>query len=119
MFELNNEETRFLRSQIVTSNLGAGGSRYLPNVFTEQGVAMLSSVLSSPRAIQMNILIIRAFVHMREFIVEHKDISIRVERIENTQKKHSSIITILADEIEKLTKAPEVTPKRKIGFRVD
>jgi hypothetical protein len=68
MFQLTPEEAEALRSQFVTSNIGRGGRRYLPYVFTEHGVGMLSSVLSSPRAVQMNIQIIRAFIRMREIL---------------------------------------------------
>src|SRR5437763_14813088 len=68
MFQLTAEEAESLRFQIVTSNTGRGGRRYLPYAFTEHGVAMLSSVLRSPRAVEMNILIIRAFIKLRELI---------------------------------------------------
>jgi phage regulator Rha-like protein len=68
MFQLNLQEVRSLRSQFVTSNKGRGGQRYLPYVFTEQGVAMLSSVLNSERAVQVNIEIMRAFVKLREML---------------------------------------------------
>jgi len=71
MFQLTSEEARLLRSHFVTSNIGRGGNRYLPFVFTEHGVAMLSSVLKSKCAVQMNILIIRAFVKLREMFATH------------------------------------------------
>src|ERR1700730_9806367 len=74
MFQLTAEEAESLRYQIGTSNEGRGGRRYLPYAFTEHGVAMLSSVLKSPRAVQMNILIIRAFVKLRELLANHKDL---------------------------------------------
>ncbi|MEI7512425.1 MAG: ORF6N domain-containing protein [Candidatus Uhrbacteria bacterium] len=70
MFELSLNEAESLRSQFVTSNIGRGGARYLPVVFTEQGVAMLSSVLKSKRAIQVNIQIIRTFTKLREMVLE-------------------------------------------------
>ena len=72
MFQLTSDETENLRSQIVTSSWG--GRRYLPFVFTEQGVAMLSSVLNSDRAIQVNIAIMRAFVKLRELLATHQDL---------------------------------------------
>jgi hypothetical protein len=75
MFQLNEEELEGLRSQIVTSKVGRGGRRYTPYAFTEHGVAMLSSVLSSKRAVALNILIIRAFVRLREYLATHKDLS--------------------------------------------
>jgi hypothetical protein len=77
MFELSNEEFANLRSQIVTSNWG--GSRYVPMAFTEQGVAMISSVLNSKSAIQVNILIIRVFTKMRELLLTHKDLLQKIE----------------------------------------
>jgi hypothetical protein len=76
MFQLSSDETENLRSQIVTSSWG--GRRYLPLVFTEQGVAMLSSVLKSERAIQVNIAIMRAFVKLRELLATHKELDLRL-----------------------------------------
>lgn len=74
MFQLTAEEVRSLRSQFATSKPGRGGRRYAPLVFTEQGIAMLSTVLNSERAIQVNIEIMRAFVRLREMIATHKDL---------------------------------------------
>jgi hypothetical protein len=96
MFQLTPEETGALTSQIAISKKGRGGRRSRPYVFTEHGVAMLSSVLSSERAVQMNILIVRAFVKMRELLASQKDLALRVEKLEGTQKKHGSIIAVLA-----------------------
>src|SRR3990170_3383587 len=79
MFQLNNQEVMTMRSQIVTSKSGKGGRRYTPYVFTEQGVAMLSSVLNSERAVHVNIAIMRAFVKLREMISSHKDLAKRLE----------------------------------------
>lgn len=105
-----------LRSQIATSNLNApGGRRYLPYAFTEHGVAMLSSVLRSQRAIQMNILIVRAFVRMRELLANHRELAARFEKLEIAQKEHASVISILADEIDGMKCLPE-SPKRPYGF---
>ncbi|MBU4511625.1 ORF6N domain-containing protein, partial [Patescibacteria group bacterium] len=81
----NKGKTTNLRSQIVTSRWG--GSRYLPYVFTEQGVAMLSSVLKSERAIEMNIIIMRAFVKIRNLIYSYKDLAEKVEKMERTYNK--------------------------------
>jgi len=103
-----------LRSQLATSSL-PGGRRYLPYAFTEHVVAMLSSVLRSPRAIQMNILIVRAFVRMRELLASHKELAARVEKLETAQKDHASVISILADEIDDMKCLPEA-PKRAYGF---
>lgn len=82
MFQLTAEEAVLLRSQIVTSSSGHGGRRYVPYVFTEQGVAMLSSVLNSKRAIEVNIQIMRAFVKLREMMSTHKDLARKLTELE-------------------------------------
>ena len=82
MFQLNNQEVAGLRSQFVTSKIGRGGRRYLPYAFTEQGVAMLSSVLYSDRAVDVNLQIMRAFVKLREMIASHKDLAKRLDELE-------------------------------------
>jgi len=115
MFQLTEDEAESLRLQIATSNVGRGGRRYLPYAFTEHGVAMLSSVLSSKRAVQMNILIIRAFVQLRELLATHKDLAQKIEKLEAGQKQHASVLALILDEIKKL-KQPPTTPKRRIGF---
>src|SRR6185436_11323203 len=115
IFQLTKEEAHFLRSQTVTSNVGRGGRRYLPYAFTEHGVAMLSSVLNSPRAVQMNIVIIRAFVRLRELLASHKDLAEKVQQLETTQKQHGSVIVAVVQEIKKLKKTPR-RRKSRIGF---
>jgi len=112
MFQLTAEEGVLLRSQIVTSSSGHGGRRYAPYVFTEQGVAMLSSVLNSDRAIEVNILIIRAFVKLREMIAPHKDLARRLDEME---KKNDSQFSVVFDAIRELM-IPPMEDKRKIGF---
>jgi len=112
MFQLTAEEGVLLRSQIVTSSSGHGGRRYAPYVFTEQGVAMLSSVLNSDRAIEVNILIIRAFVKLREMIASHKDLARRLDEME---KKYDTQFSVVFDAIRELMIPPE-EDKRKIGF---
>jgi hypothetical protein len=114
MFRLKESEAQNLRSQIATSSWG--GRRNLPYAFTEHGVAMLSAVLASERAIKMSVLIIRAFVCMRELIANHKELAMRVEKIEDMQNRQNSVITILADEISDLKAIPPPGPKRRIGF---
>ena len=116
MFQLTAEEANSLRSQIATSNESRGGRRYLPYSFTEHGVAMLSSVLSSARAVQMNILIIRAFVKMRELLASHKDLAWKIEEIEIQQRQHTSVISAVVDEIKKLKQMPPLPQKPRIGF---
>ncbi len=112
MFQLTADEAENLRSQIVISNWG--GRRYLPFVFTEQGVAMLSSVLKSDRAVQVNIAIMRAFVKLREVLATHKELALRLGELENKFHKHDRQIQEVFDAIRALL-AP---PKRAIGFRV-
>jgi phage regulator Rha-like protein len=118
MFQLTHEEAESLRSQFVTSNRGRGGRRYQPYAFTEHGVAMLSAVLNSQRAVQMSILIVRAFVKMRELLASHKDLAARVEKLETAQQEHGSIIGILAEEIDEMKRLPE-PPARRIGFKTN
>ncbi|MBI1808184.1 MAG: ORF6N domain-containing protein [Ignavibacteria bacterium] len=114
MFELTAEEFSSLRSQIATSNVRRGGSRYKPFAFTEQGVAMLSTVLNSEGAIQVNIAIMRAFVKLRELLGAHKDLAIKLEELE---KKYDAQFRVVFEAIRQLMEQPQ-KPKRKIGFRV-
>jgi len=116
MFELSNNEYQVLRSQIATSKTGRGGRRYLPYAFTEQGVAMLSSVLRSDRAIQVNIAIMRAFVRLREIMSTHKDLARKLEELE---KKYDKQFAIVFKAIRQLMVPPEPPPKRQIGFKVE
>ena len=81
MFQLTKEEYNSLRSQIATSNVGRGGQRYLPYAFTEQGVAMLSGVINSPKAIAMNIAIMRAFVEIRRVLIQENDLLTQLQQI--------------------------------------
>jgi hypothetical protein len=115
MFQLTGQEAEALRFQIGTSNGGRGGRRYLPYVFTELGVAMLSSVLNSERAVQMNMLIMRTFVRLREMIAANKDLAARIEKLESGHRQISSIIEVLVDEIDHMKALPQ-SPGRKIGF---
>lgn len=114
MFELTKEEFRNWRSQFVTSNRDRMGLRYPPMAFTEQGVAMLSSVLNSDRAIQVNILIMRAFVRLREMLASHKNLERKLVELE---KKYDKQFKIVFDAIRALMESPE-KPRKKIGFEV-
>jgi hypothetical protein len=116
MFQLNEEELDNLRSQTATSS--HGGSRYLPYAFTEHGVAMLSSVLSSERAVALNILIVRAFVRLREYLSTHKDLALKLEDVERTQKEHSAHIEQIYDYIQRLLEPPPEN-KRRMGFSIE
>jgi hypothetical protein len=116
MFQLDAEELENLRSQIVTSKIGRGGRRYTPYAFTEHGVAMLSSVLSSKRAVALNILIIRAFVRLREYLATHKDLARKLEDVERTQHEHGANIEQIYGYIQQLLEPPPESSKRRIGF---
>ena len=89
----------------------------MPYAFTEHGVAMLASVLTSDRAVRMNILVIRAFVRLREILASHKELAERMEKLEATQKRHTSVITLLAEEIDKMKELPPSPAKEPIGFQ--
>jgi len=110
MFELTKEEFQNLRSQFVTSSWG--GPRYIPMVFTEQGVAMLSSVLHSDSAIQVNIQIMRAFTQLRSMLVTHKDLKRKIEAMED---KYDEQFRIVFEAIQQLLEEDE-KPKKKIGY---
>jgi len=113
LIQLNQEELRNLKCQFGTSSWG--GTRKPPFVFTEQGIAMLSGVLHSPRTIQVNIQIMRAFVKLREMLASHKDLALKLEELE---KKYDAQFKVVFDAIRRLMAPPE-TPKRRIGFHVD
>ena len=93
MFQISSNEAISLKSQIVISNGGRGGNRALPYAFTELGIVMLSSVLNSDRAVQMNIFIMRAFVKLREMLATHKDLAEKIGNIEKEQRKQGKDIT--------------------------
>ena len=120
MFQLTDDEAELLRSQIATSKTGRGGRRTLPYVFTEQGVAMLSSVLNSERAIQINIQIMNTFVQMRQWAVENKDLARRVSELENYFidhcKDNKSDIKEIYEAIDLLM---DRTKPAKIGFKIE
>ena len=113
MFELTKEENQALRSQNVTLKRGQH-SKYLPFAFTEQGVAMLSSVLNSDRAIQVNIQIMRAFTQLRQMLLTHDDLKRKIDAME---RKYDQRFRIVFDAIKQLLDT-ESRPKRKIGFKV-
>jgi len=113
MFELTTQEFENWRSQFVTSNKEKMGLRYKPMAFTEQGVAMLSSVLNSERAILVNIQIIRTFTKLREMLATHKDLQKKVVAMEG---KYDKQFKIVFDAIKQLLKLPE-KPKKRIGYR--
>ena len=112
MFRLTDDEARRLRSYRGISNGGRGGRRYAPYVFTEQGVAMLSSVLNSPRAVQVNIEIVRTFVKLRALLASHSVLSRRLDELE---AKYDDQFRVVFDAIRELM-APPPKAARPLGF---
>ena len=115
MFQLTDQEFRDLKSQIVTSSWG-GLRRAKPYAFTEHGVAMLSSVLRSKRAVQVNIAIMRAFVRLRELLAGHQDLARKLAELE---KKYDAQFKVVFDAIRNLMKPPVPTIRKQIGFRTE
>lgn len=113
MFQLTDQELESLRSQIATSKRGRGGRRYAPLVFTEQGVAMLSSVLRSKRAVLVNVEIMRAFVRLRAMAFSYRDLARQLAVLE---KKYDVQFKAVFDAIRQLMTPPERS-RRRIGFR--
>lgn len=118
MFELTENEFSILRSQFVTSSWG--GTRYLPMVFTEQGVAMLSSVLNSKKAINVNIQIMRIFTRIRQMLTDNLSIKIEIEEIKKklqNQDKNIELVFSYLDEL--ITKQQNPTPRKRIGYKAN
>ncbi len=116
MFQLTRAEFDNLKSQFVTSSWG-GLRRATPYAFTQEGVAMLSSVLRSKRAVAVNIAIMRAFVRLREVLATHKDLAHRMADLEREQKAQGQQIGEVFKAIQKLLEPPKDKPKRPIGFQ--
>jgi len=126
MFQLTKEEAESLtfqfgmsdlRSQSGISKPGRGGRRYLPYAFTEQGVAMLSTVLRSNRAVQVNIAIMRAFVKLREMLETHKDLAAKFDALEKKYEQHDKNFKIVFEAIRQLMEPEEPPQERHIGFQ--
>ena len=117
MFQLTAEDFTNLRFQIGTSSLGYGGRRYRPKVFTQEGIAMLSGVLRSERAVQVNIAIMRAFVRLRQMALSVEELALRVERLERGLSDRSEDIREIFDTLRKLMQPPD-PPGREMGFHV-
>ena len=113
MFRLTEKEHESLRSQIVTAKTGRGGRRSLPCAFTEQGVSMLSSVLRSPRAVRVNIEIMRAFVGLRRMLAAHAEL---VRKLDALERKYDGQFEVVFQAIRQMMK-PRTLSLRKIGFR--
>jgi hypothetical protein len=119
MFQLTDEEFDSLRSQIVILKTGRGQHRkYIPRVFTEQGVAMLSGVLNSPRAVRVNIEIMRAFVRLRRALASNRELAEKLAELEQKVAVHDDSIRAIFDAIRRLIEEP-VSPSRRIGFGVE
>jgi len=117
MFQLSREEAENLRSQFATSRSGHGGRRTPPYAFIEPGVAMLSSVLNSERAIEVNITIMRAFIRLRQMLESNEELNRKFAAVIRKLATHDKYFRVVFDELKKLTEQP--VPRRKaIGFKV-
>ena len=114
-FQLTEAELESLRSQIVTSNVGRGGRRYLPYVFTEHGGVMAASVLNSPRAVEVSVFVVRAFVKLRQLVLAHKELAGKLDQLERKVGSHDEAIKQLVAAIRQLM-APPDPPKREMGY---
>jgi hypothetical protein len=116
MFELSQQEFEILRSQFGTSNWG--GTRYMPMAFTEQGVAMLSTVLNSPTAIKVSIQIIRVFTKVREMLTDSLGVKLEIEEIKKKLTNHSKNIELVFNYLDELMEKKDNTePRKKIGYK--
>jgi hypothetical protein len=115
-FAISNTSQGGLRSQFATSKAGRGGRRYLPFAFTEQGVAMLSSVLNSERAIEVNIAIMRAFVKLRQLLESNEELNRKFAAVIRKLATHDKYFTVVFDELKKLNEPP-TRPRKQIGFK--
>ncbi|HZE68940.1 MAG TPA: ORF6N domain-containing protein [Pyrinomonadaceae bacterium] len=116
MFQLTKEESESLRSQIAISKIGRGGRRSVPYAFTEQGVAMLSSVLNSERAIEVNISIMRAFVKLRQMLESNEELNRKFAAVIRKLSTHDKYFKVVFDELKRLTEQP-TSPRKQIGFK--
>jgi hypothetical protein len=121
MFEMTKEELEDWRSQFATSNKEIMGLRVAPFVFTEHGVLMLSSVLNSPRAIKVNIQIMRVFTKMKEMILTHKDILLKLEKVEKKMTSYDEDIAVLFSYLKQLIKSEDQKnsqeARKRIGYK--
>jgi hypothetical protein len=118
-FRLSDQEFASLRSQFATSNAGPGGRRYLPQVFTEHGALMAATILNSPRAIEVSVYVVRAFVQLRDLLAGNKELALRLteleQRLERKLAGHDKAIVEILSAIRQLTNPPQPA-KRPIGF---
>jgi hypothetical protein len=118
MFALSRQEFTALISQNATSK-GRGGRRKLPNVFTEHGAIMAANVLSSSRAIEVSVYVVRAFVRLREMTIANTEVAAKLQELERKVAGHDKAIRSLVTAIRRLMEAPLPLPRRAIGFRVE
>jgi hypothetical protein len=116
MFQLTKEELADLKFQNGISSTGHGGRRYLPRAFTQEGIAMLSGVLRSPRAIQVNIAIMRAFVRLRQIMHLNRELAGKLNELERKLGKHDEEIQLIFEAIKQLMTPPPEKARRRIGF---
>jgi phage regulator Rha-like protein len=117
MFQVNSTEANNLRSQFATSKEGRGGRRYLPFAFTEHGAIMLASVLNTPRAIEVSVFVVRAFVRLREILATHRTLANKLAELEGKIETHDEAIRSLVSAIRQLM-APKEGQRKKIGFQL-
>ncbi|MGH8613663.1 MAG: ORF6N domain-containing protein [Gammaproteobacteria bacterium] len=121
MFQLTNQEVERLRSQIAisigeTGRTGRGGRRYLPHAFTEHGAIMAAAILNTPRATEVSVFVVRAFVRLREMVAANKELAKKLDELERRVSHHDEAITSIVKAIRELATPPEPKPRRRIGF---
>jgi len=116
MIQLNNQELARLMSQIATSNARRGGMRKPPLAFTEHGAIMVATVLNSPRAIDMSVYVVRAFVQLRDALGAHKEIGKQLSQLEQKVGTHDRAISRIIEALRELTLPPDTVKRRRIGF---
>jgi hypothetical protein len=116
MFQLTEQEFAALRSQIATSNTGRGGRRYLPFAFTEHGAIMAATILNSPRATQVSVYVVRAFVQFRNLLASNQEVMRRLAELGHKVSSHDQAIAGLINAMSELMNPPPSPPKRPIGF---
>jgi len=116
MFQLSQEEFESLKSHFAISKMGRGGRRKLPYVFTEHGAIMAASVLNTPRAVEMSVYVVRAFVRLRAVLATHKELSAKVTELEKRLTVHDEHIQTIIEAIKRLMTTTQMTKTRKIGF---
>jgi hypothetical protein len=118
-FRLTNKEVTILKSHFATSRLDWGGRRKLPYAFTEHGAIMAASVLNTPRAVEMSVFVVRAFVRLRAFIATHKELAEKLAELERKLASHDEQIVAIIDAIKRLIAPPGPADKRRIGFHAE